>query len=49
MMNLVFRGAMNAGKITGLRRLKTMIKATIKNGENGVLKIEGTAEEITKA
>lgn len=25
-----------------------MIKATIKNGENGVLKIEGTAEEITK-
>lgn len=25
-----------------------MIKATIKNGENGVLKIKGTAEEITK-
>ena len=25
-----------------------MIKATIKTGENGVLKLEGTAEEITK-
>ena len=25
-----------------------MIKATIKAGENGVLKLEGTAEEITK-
>lgn len=25
-----------------------MIKATIKTGENGVLELEGTAEEITK-
>jgi hypothetical protein len=25
-----------------------MIKATIKTGENGVLKLEGTVEEITK-
>lgn len=25
-----------------------MIKATIKTGENGILELEGTAEEITK-
>ena len=25
-----------------------MIKATIKTGDNGVLELEGTAEEITK-
>jgi len=30
-----------------MRRTK-MIKATIKTGENGVLELEGTAEEITE-
>ena len=36
-----------AGRSTGSRRWRTMIKATIKTGEKGELELEGTVKEIT--